>query len=253
MIRLAVASQKGGTAKTTSAVNIAAAWSHAGRRVLLIDLDGQASASAWLNAQTDGRELIDALTGTRDLASIIQPTTVPNLELVPSGQWLTTADRQLAAEPGAETMLRTQLEGLPRSRFDAIVIDTPPALGLLSLNALVAARSVLVPVTAETMPLAGLAALTQTVDRVRARLNRQVAIAAILLCRVDTRRNLTRDVIETLRQRFGRTVLDAMIRENVRLAEAPSHHQAIFDYAPTSSGAEDYRAAADELAARLRS
>ena len=254
---VAVTNQKGGSGKTTTAVNVAAALAEAGQRVLLIDLDPQASASAWCGVTPEadhGRGLFDVFAGEKvDVADLAHVTAVPNLSAVPASPWLVNVEKAVAGDVGAETLLRRALARLPET-WDWVFLDCPPSLGFLSLSALVACRDVLVPVEAHTMALAGLAALRQTIDRVRERLNPALAILAILACRVDTRTNLSRDVVARLRSHewSGPLMLDTVIRESVRLAEAPSFHQPITVYAPASSGADDYRAAARELLARTK-
>lgn len=247
----AVTSQKGGSGKTTAAINLAAALGEQGTRVLVVDLDPQASASSWLGVHEDGRGLLDVFTGATTLGALVRDTAVENVALVPASSWLVGVDRALAGEPGAETILRRAVAKLP-ARWDLLFFDCPPALGLLAVSALVAARSILVPVEASALGLAGLAGLLQTVETVRDRLNPALDVGAILASRVDTRTNLGRDVVEQLRQRFPTLVLQTTIRESVRLKEAWSFAQPITRYAPASSGAEDFRAAAAELVTRLR-
>jgi chromosome partitioning protein len=251
MRTLALTNQKGGSGKTTTAVNLAAAMAELRQRVLLIDLDPQASASAWLNRPSTERGLYDVFTENSRLVSLISETDVPNVSLIPASSWLVNIERAMAGDVGAETLLRRAVERLPAD-WDYVLLDCPPHLGFLSVAALVAARDVLVPVEAHVMALSGLAALVQTIERVRERLNAELTLRAILACRVDVRTNLARDVVERLRERFGPLVLKAIIRESVRLAEAPSFHQPITSYAPSSAGAEDYRAVARELHVRLK-
>jgi chromosome partitioning protein len=251
MRRIAVTNQKGGSGKTTTAVNVAAALGEAGRRVLLIDLDPQASASTWLGVKDGGRGLLDVFTEGRALASLVQPTEAPGVDVIPSSAWLVGVDKALAGEVGAETILRRALDGLPQ-RWDAVVVDCPPSLGLLAVSALAGCPEVLVPVETRVMALAGLAALVQTVERVRDRLNPGLRLAGLLACRFDTRTRLSQDIVSTLRERFAGDVFQTVIRENVRLAEAPSFGKPITLYDPRSAGAEDYRSAAVELAARWR-
>lgn len=245
----AAVNQKGGSGKTTTAVNLGAALAEKGRRVLVLDLDPQASASAWLGVKDGGKGLLEVFTQGAALAPLVKPTAVPNLEVVPSSSWLLGVERALAGEPGAETILRRAIAKLP-GRWDYVLLDCPPTLGLLAVSALTAADEVLVPVEAHVMALAGLASLTQTVDLVRDRLNPELAIGAILACRVDMRTNLSREVVGSLRDRFKGLVLKTVVRENVRLAEAPSFSQPITTYAPESAGAEDYRSAAAEILSR---
>lgn len=248
MRAIAVTNQKGGSGKTTSAVNLAAAAGEASRRTLVIDLDPQASASTWLGITSEERGLLDVFTEGRALGDLIQQTATPGVDLVPASPWLVGIERALAGEVGAELLLRRAVAALP-SRWELVLIDCPPSLGFLAVAALVACPEVLVPVEAHVMALSGLAALLGTVERVRERLHPELRLAAILPCRV-TRTNLARDVVARLRDRFGDLVLHTVIRENVRLAEAPSFGQPITLYAPGSPGAEDYRAAAAELLAR---
>lgn len=251
MRRMAVTNQKGGSGKTTTAVNLAAALGEAGRRVLVLDLDPQASASAWLGVRDGGRGLLDVFTEGRDLSSLVQPTEAPGVDVVPSSAWLVGVDKALAGEVGAETILRRALERLPQ-RWDVVVVDCPPSLGLLAISALAGCPEILVPVETRVMALAGLAALVQTLERVRERLNPELRLTGLLACRVDARTRLSQDVVGTMRERFAGDVFRTVIRENVRLAEAPSFGKPITLYDARSAGAEDYRAAAAELTARWR-
>ena len=251
MRRIAVTNQKGGSGKTTTVVNLAAALGEQGQRVLIVDFDQQANASEWLGCTDGGRDLLDALTDNVNLVDIVRHTDVEGVSLVPSSAWLAGIERALANEPGAEMIFRNKLTKLG-SKWDVCLVDCPPALGVMTISALVACDQILVPVEASTLALRGLATLTETVNKVGERLNPNLAIDAVLPCRVDRRRNLAGDVVAELRKRFGRLVLDTEIRENVRLTEAPSFTQPITTYAPTSSGAEDYRAAAAELLQRWK-
>jgi chromosome partitioning protein len=249
---IAIANQKGGSGKTTTAVNLAAALGEARRRVLLVDLDPQGSASSWYGIRNGSRGLLESLTDDRPLMDLIIESEAPGVEVIPSSPWLMGIEKMLAMEVGAELLLRSRIEKLPEGRWDFLLIDCPPTLGLLPISALSACTDVLVPVEAQIMPLAGLAGLVQTVQRVQDRLNPRVNITAILACRVDSRTRLSREVIGSLRERFGNLVLKAVVRENVRLAEAPSFARPITLYAPDSPGAQDYRAVASELLARFR-
>jgi chromosome partitioning protein len=242
--------QKGGSGKTTTAVNLAAALGEKGVRVLLIDLDPQASATTWMGADPSGRGLADVFTANGSIASNITKTSVPGVDLVPASSWLVGIERALAGEVGAELVFRRALAQLP-AQWDEVLVDCPPSLGLLSVSALTGCQHVLVPVEAHVMALAGLASLWQTVERVRERLNGDLAVAGILACRVDTRKNLSKDVLATLKDRFGDLVFTTTIRENVRLAEAPSFKKPVTLYDAKSSGAEDYRALAAEWQARI--
>jgi len=250
MRTIAVTNQKGGSGKTTTAVNLAAALAETGRKVLLIDLDPQASASSWLGVADGGKGLFELLVGNGNLVDLVHETAFAGVGLVPGSNWMVGVEKAMAGEVGAETVLRKAIQSLPRNRWDIVLLDCPPSLGLMVVSALVAAQEVVVPVEAHVMALSGLANLLQTVERVKERLNPALAISTILPCRVDARKNLSKEVVERLRSRFGRLVPPTVIRENVRLAEAPSFEQPITAYSPDSSGAVDYRAAAGELLKR---
>jgi chromosome partitioning protein len=250
---IAVTNQKGGSGKTTTAVNLAAALGELRERVLVIDLDPQASASAWFNRASEEKEkgLLEVFTGNVHLSDLVADTDVPGVSIVPASPWLVGIEHTMAGKAGSQTVFRRALAGL-RGEFSYVLVDCPPALGFLSVSALGACQSVFVPVEARVMALAGLASLMQTVEWVREQLNPDLALCGILACRVDTRTNLSKDVVARLRERFGALVFKTVIRESVRLAEAPSFHQPITVYAPQSAGAEDHRAAAREFVRRAK-
>jgi chromosome partitioning protein len=243
---LAVVNQKGGSGKTTTTVNLAAALAEKGRRVLVLDLDPQASASSWLGVKDGGRGLLDALTGNGNVADLVNVADVADVSIIPSSPWLVGVEKALASEVGAETILRRKLERLPDS-WDYVLMDCSPSLGILTVAALAAAGEVLVPVEAHVMALKGLAQLLQTVDVVKERLNPRLRVSGILACRVDGRTRHALDVVEKLRERFGPLVFRTMIRENVRTAEAYSFAAPVTVYDPRSYGAEDYRSLALEI------
>jgi len=250
---LAIANQKGGSGKTTTAVNLAAALGERERRVLVVDLDPQASATAWLGVKNTGKGIFSIFVENGDIVNIIYNTDFSGIDVIPSSTWLVGVEKALAGEMGAETILRRNLERLPTDRWDYVLVDCPPALGILTINALTAVREVLIPVEAHVMALGGLAQLLQTITVVRERLNPDLEISGILACRVDARTRHAQEVVEQLRDRFGNLVYNVVIRENVRLAEAPSFGQPITLYDPRSHGAEDYRALAQEIIAQERS
>ena len=249
MRTLAFVNQKGGVGKTTSAVNVAAALAEMGRRVLLVDLDPQGCAGAWFGVRSDGKGLLDVLSGNGSLVDLVSVSSVPGVDVVPASEWLSSADRSLSGEVGAETILRKAIARLP-ARWDFVLVDCPPALGLLVVSALVAVREVFVPVEASTMALGGLARLVQTVDRVKERLNPDLRLSHILAVRVDSRTNLSRDVVDHLREKFGDLVLETVVRESVRFREAWSFSKPITIYDPKGPGAEDYRSVAAEVLKR---
>jgi chromosome partitioning protein len=254
MRTIAVMNQKGGAGKTTTAVNVAAAMGELDRRVLLVDLDPQHSASDWLLGRNgegqEARGLYDCLVNNENITNYIYSTTATGVDLVPSTDWMLGVDKALSMEAGAEAILRETLEKLPQDQWNFVLLDCPPSLGFLSVSALVAADEVLVPVEAEYMALSGLASLLRSVERVQRRLNPKLSLSSILVCKVDARKNLSKEVMSTLSGRFEKVILNAVVRDNVRLAEAPSFAEPITTYAPKSAGAEDYRTVARELVSR---
>lgn len=243
---VAVVNQKGGSGKTTTAVNLAAALGELGRRVLVVDLDPQASASSWLGVKDGGRGLLEVLTENGNLADLVNVTDVFNVSAIPSSSWLVGVEKVLASEVGAESILKRKLGALPDS-WDYVLLDCPPSLGVLTVNALTAADEVLVPVEAHVMALKGLAQLLQTVEVVKERLNHSLKVSGIVACRVDGRTRHALDVVEKVRERFGPLVFQTVIRENVKVAESYSFAKPIITYDPKSAGAEDHRALALEV------
>lgn len=247
MRTIALLNQKGGSGKTTTAVNLAAALAESGKKVLLMDFDPAAAASSWLNASDPGRGLLEVLTDNKNLIDLARETGVPGLDIVAATLSLSGAEKALAGEIGPESLLKKKAGKLPTDRWDYFLIDCPPSLGLLTLNALSAAQEVLIPVEAHVITLSGLVSLMQTIEVVKERLNPSLAICGILACRVDRRSNHSQEVVEILQKKFGNLVYKTLIRENIRLAESPSFGKPITQYASSSPGAEDYRALAKEL------
>ena len=243
---IAIFNQKGGSGKTTTTVNLAAALGRQDRRVLVLDLDPQASASSWLGIKDGGRGLFDAFTDGLALRGLVQPTTAEGVDIIPSSSWLIGTDKALADKSDAETVLQRALAPL-RESWQYILIDCPPTLGILATNALVSAREVLVPVECHVMSLGGLARLIQVVSTIKEQLNPAIELTGIVACRFDTRTRHAHEVVEELRRRFGPLVYETVIRENIRLAECPSFTQPIISYDPFSYGAVDYRKLAQDV------
>ncbi len=251
MLKIAVINQKGGVGKTTSTANLGAALTLKGKRVLLVDMDPQANLTLHVDRRPDleTKTMTSVLVDDAPLRSVIVPTSVQNLDIVPADTSLAGVEQVLANRIGRETILREAFEVLEKSdaRYDFVLLDCPPSLGVLAANALVGADSVLVPVQTEYFALQGMAKLFEVIELVKKRLNPQLAIAAILPCMVDLRTNLTAEVLAEIERHFGRYMAKSFIRANVKLAEAPSFGRTIFEHAPDSNGAQDYLDFAAEL------
>lgn len=252
MIRIAVANQKGGVGKTTTAINLATALAASGWRVLVIDLDPQGNASTGLGVLHGQREhsSYEVLTGACSIEDAVIATRVPRLDLVAATVDLSGAEIELVGIEDRTHRLDEALAGAA-GRWDVCLIDCPPSLGLLTINALVAARSVLVPLQAEFFALEGLSQLLQTVERVRARFNSQLSILGVALTMYDRRNNLSTQVADDVRACLGKVVFDTVIPRNVRLSEAPSHGIPALIYDHRCSGSEAYMGLARELIGRL--
>jgi chromosome partitioning protein len=257
---IAVMNQKGGVGKTTTAVNLSAALAEAGQRVCVVDVDPQAHASLHLGVTIrDGQPSVyDVLTGDLQFQDVRQQIT-DNLCVVPAHLDLAAAEVELAGEAGREVILRDKL-AQDDAKFDYVVIDCPPSLGVLTINALTMAREVFLPLQPHFLALHGLSKLLKTIEIVSQRLNPQLRLTGVLLCMYDANTRLAGEVSEDVNAYFERErrpgcvwsdarVFTTRIRRNVRLAEAPSYGQSILQYAPTSNGADDYRQLAEEVLA----
>lgn len=247
---IAITNQKGGSAKTTTAVNLSAALALAGKRVLLIDLDPQANATIGFGYSSTDLErsiyhvLIDMETSLRD---VIHETEIDNLKIVPATIHLSGAEVELVNTIGREITLREKLAQTINSSFDYVIIDCPPSLGLLTLNALTTAQEIIIPVQTHFYALEGMSLLMNTIDLVKRRLNHKLHITGILPTLYQSGTKLSDKVLEELRKYFGDKVFKTPIRMNIRLAEAPSHGKPIFLYDKESNGAEDYASLAKEV------
>ncbi len=252
---IAVSNQKGGVGKTTSSVNISAELAVMGRRVLLIDFDPQGNTTSGLGVEkpSEGEDLYDVFFGRITLSSIVQLTPHPqlsNLKIAASTKDLIGVEVELGKTPGRELILKSQLK-LLKSSFDYVIIDCPPSLGLLTLNALGAADSVLIPLQAEYYALEGVSALIETTNFVRQTFNPNLSIMGVFLTMYDGRTRLSTQVEAEARKFFGPTMFNSVVPRSIRLSEAPSHGKPICLYDPSSSGAEAYRKVSTELDERV--
>lgn len=248
---IAIANQKGGVGKTTTSVNLSAAFAQFGRRVLVIDVDPQGNATSGFGVDKHGLEasLYDVFAGIFNLSSVIVGTELPSLWVAPANIDLVGVEVELSQKEGREMILKQQLQRL-REQFDYIFLDCPPSLGLLTVNALAAADSLLVPLQAEYYALEGISALMQTYEVAKGGLNPNLELEGVLLTMYDARTNLSKQVGWEAREFFGEKVFEAVIPRNVRLSESPSFGKPIFLYDPLSPGATAYLAVAKEMERR---
>ena len=253
MIRIAVANQKGGVGKTTTAINLATALAAIGWRVLLIDLDPQGNASTGLgvSASQRTRSSYDVLIGSASLIEAAVPTRVPRLDLLPATVDLSGAEVELVSLDDRAHRLSKALAAVAPGRWDIVLIDCPPSLGLLTVNALVAAGHLLVPLQCEFFALEGLSQLLQTVERIRTAFNPQLSILGVALTMYDRRNNLSHAVGDDVRACLGASVFDTVVPRNVRLSEAPSHGLPALIYDLKCPGSEAYIRLAREVIGRL--
>ena len=248
---IAVANQKSGVGKTTTAINLSAALAEKGKKVLLIDIDPQGNATSGVGVEKNEVEntIYDLILGETTIQSCIEYTEFENLHLIPSNVDLAAAEIELIGIPDKEFIIRKEVEKI-KNVYDFILIDCPPSLNLLTINAMTTADTVLVPIQCEYYALEGLSQLIHTINLVKERLNPYLDIEGIVFTMFDARTNLSLQVVENVRANVKQKVYSTIIPRNVRLAEAPSHGYPITIYDPKSAGAESYRALAEEVISR---
>lgn len=250
---ISLVNHKGGVGKTTSAVNLAAALALKGKKVLLIDLDSQASATVHMGVDPDSlsQTVTDVMIEDTTAEEVILAAKTPGLHLLPADESLAQANVILAPEVGRESRLKHRLQNL-NNRYDFAFIDCPPSLSLLTINAIVASQYTLIPVSPDFLSLKGLAQLQGILEKIREGIGAKVEILGIVPTIVDRRKIATRESLNILRDSFGHLVTETEIRINVKLEEAPSHGKTIFEYDPRSVGAACYRQLAEEVLTRCR-
>lgn len=243
---ISISNHKGGVGKTTSAINIGAGLNKLKKKVLLIDLDPQANLSQSLGVIEPERTIYGAIRGDYDIEPI---EILKGLDLIPSTLDLSGAEVEMSGEAGREYILKELIEPL-RSSYDFIIIDSPPSLGLLTINAFTASDSILIPLQAQYLALQGLTKLIEVVDKIKRRLNKELRIGGVFITQYDSRKVLNRDVVATIEAHFKDEVFKTRVRDNIALAEAPAQGLDIFRYNPKSYGAEDYLSLSKEILKR---
>lgn len=245
---IAIANQKGGVGKSTTAINLSACLAEAGQRVLTIDMDPQGNTTSGLGIDKDDQEVTvyELLIGECELEDCLIKTDFDNLSLIPSDVNLAGAEIELIGLDNKEYILKEQIDKI-RDDYDYIIIDCPPSLSMLTINAMTTANTVLVPIQCEYYALEGLSQLMHTIDLVQQRLNPDLEIEGIVFTMYDARTNLSLQVVENVKENLNQNIYKTIIPRNVRLAEAPSYGQPITIYDPRSSGAESYRLLAEEV------
>ncbi len=252
-IAIAIANQKGGVGKTTTAINLAAAMAYKGKRTLLVDLDPQANSTiSFLDLHDITLSAYEFLT-ENDVAwqDVIKPTKIEKLDLMPARINLAKLEGKLVGELDAPFRLKDRLD-VVRRKYDVIVLDSPPTLGLITVNALVAATHLIIPIQSSFFALEGTDDLLETVQRIKARPNPHLEVLGVLVTLHDRRTTLSRDIFEQIRQVFGSKVFETSISRSVRLEESPAYRESIFTFAPSSSGAIEYSKLCDEVLQRVR-
>lgn len=248
----AVINQKGGAGKTTTAVNLSAALGELGKKILLVDLDAQRSASVWcgcVHEDLESDNLLDVIMGKGELEKLVTPTEMPGIDLIPATESLLGAEAEMSKEMGAEFGLREQISKLP-DKWDYIFLDCPPELKRITMAGMIAATDIMIVTRPGMLDLLGVATLKANIERAQNRVNPNLKLFGVLVCQADRRTGMFRSNLELLRQNFPDKVFETIIRSSVRFGECPSYGMSILQFDPRGNGAADYSAAAQEFLVR---
>ena len=249
---ISVTNQKGGVGKTTTAINLAAALAQKGMKTLIIDLDPQANTTmSYIDRRTVEKSMFDVLTEPMvKMSHVVRPSGLPNLDIAPARIALAKIESKLLGEIDGHFRLRDKLDGA-RARYDAILIDTPPTLGMITVNAMVASTHILIPIQSSYFALEGTDDLLETIDKIKARPNPSLRILGVVITLHDKRTVIGKDVYQQIASVFGEKLFQTTISKSVRLEESPAHHESIFTFAPRSSGAAEYYSLSEEVLSRV--
>ena len=242
-ITISLSNHKGGVGKTTSTINISAALNQMGKKVLMVDLDPQANLTQSLGIKNPALTIYDALKGSNKAKPL---SILKGFDLIPSNLDLSAAEIELSGEAGREYILKEVLQPFS-STYDYIIIDCPPSLGLLTINAFTTSDEVIIPVQAQFLATQGMAKLIEIIEKIQKRLNKSLKLGGVVITQFDNRKVLNRNVVEMINEHFSKRVFNSKIRDNISLAEAPAMSLDIFRYSPKSNGAEDYMSLAKEI------
>lgn len=252
---IVINNQKGGSGKTTTAINLGSALASRGKKTLLIDLDPQASASLWMGVAPKSKDLnlFDLNESSDSIIKLAVPTSVDDLDIIPFSPMRDKNSKEMKQHQGRGVLLKKKLENLPKGSWDYVLLDCAPGLNLITLNALTAAREIIIPVVANSLSLFGVVNVVKTMSEIKKTLNPDFSISGILLCRINETAQHTLEIQDLITEKFGKLVFKTCIHEDIKLAECPSFRNSILEYDSNSQGAKDFKALAREIIAQEKS